>query len=258
MKTRFVGRCPVCERDFKLSGGGMVHHGYRRPGDGCIHGDCFAVAMAPYEASCEGSKLYKAALEGRRVQPAVRLAELQSGAVEALTVLESGSRSKRVEILKSANPSKFEQALQSAIWNIKGLIKNLDRDIARMAKLIEGWTIQPARTFEEEEAKGDALKGERKAAKDTALKAKIAKKVAFYQGRIDSAFKKKNANSIRDLFEAVTGAASGLKLNFQEMFDLIDRKSAWDHFGLITPASRWDRVNDQVLQKMWAPGYWPS
>lgn len=28
--------------------GGMVHHGYQRPGDGCILGDCFGVGYRPY------------------------------------------------------------------------------------------------------------------------------------------------------------------------------------------------------------------
>lgn len=42
--TRYVGKCPICEGDFKLTtdaihgnfgdGQKMVHHGYQRPGDG--------------------------------------------------------------------------------------------------------------------------------------------------------------------------------------------------------------------------------
>ena len=62
--TRYVGKCPICEGDFKLTtdaihgnfgdGQKMVHHGYQRPGDGSgIIGDCYAVGRPAYEESCD-------------------------------------------------------------------------------------------------------------------------------------------------------------------------------------------------------------
>ena len=54
-----TGTCPVCEGNFKRDGkGGMVHHGYQRPGDGFIHGDCFAVGYQPWEISPAGAMAY--------------------------------------------------------------------------------------------------------------------------------------------------------------------------------------------------------
>ena len=51
--TRYVGNCQICERDQKLTVDmKMVHHGYLRPGDGEIHGDCPCVGAEPYEVSC--------------------------------------------------------------------------------------------------------------------------------------------------------------------------------------------------------------
>lgn len=44
--------CQVCERQQCVdSRGVMVHHGYTRPGDGWIHGDCFGVGHKPYTAT---------------------------------------------------------------------------------------------------------------------------------------------------------------------------------------------------------------
>ena len=54
--TRLLGTCPVCEGTFKTREGRMVHHGYERPGDGMIHGDCFAVNRLAYELSCDATK----------------------------------------------------------------------------------------------------------------------------------------------------------------------------------------------------------
>src|SRR5271170_2740661 len=52
--TRFLGNCQLCEGDFKLTAENcMVHHGFKRPGDGVIHGDCPGVGSDPYEVSCE-------------------------------------------------------------------------------------------------------------------------------------------------------------------------------------------------------------
>ena len=49
--TRYLGNCQVCEGDQKLHHGRMVHHGYKRPGDGFIV--CPGVHQVPYEVSCD-------------------------------------------------------------------------------------------------------------------------------------------------------------------------------------------------------------
>lgn len=262
MKTRFIGKCGVCEGDFKLHEDKLVHHGFKRPGDGMIHGDCFAVQQAPYELSSKPSQLYKTYLASVRVQPAERLAKLQSGTVESLLVEKHLNGYNQpptlVAVKKAEKPYDFERALSSAIFECEAKIRHLDREIERMDKLIEGWVLKPVRTIEEEEAKITADKDARKAAKAAALQAKVEKKVAFYQGRIDSALKKKKADSLMDLFESVLRASSDLKLTRQEMLDLVDRKPVWDLFGLVCPASWNDQVNRDALQKMWMTGYWPN
>jgi hypothetical protein len=63
MKTTTVGTCIVCEREIALRESHgcavLVHHGYRRPGDGAIHGDCFAVAHTPHELSASTAVTYQ-------------------------------------------------------------------------------------------------------------------------------------------------------------------------------------------------------
>lgn len=44
--------CQVCGGCFKATKGGMVgKHGYKRPGDGFLHGECRGAGRAPYKAT---------------------------------------------------------------------------------------------------------------------------------------------------------------------------------------------------------------
>lgn len=47
LTTRYIGNCQICEGEQKLHDGRMVHHGYKRPGDGQIDGDCPGVHADP-------------------------------------------------------------------------------------------------------------------------------------------------------------------------------------------------------------------
>lgn len=68
-----AGICPACFRVQKLDdNGGLVLHGYQRPGDGYIHGSCYGVGHKPLEVSVEGTKAY---LEKLLVPCAERAAE---------------------------------------------------------------------------------------------------------------------------------------------------------------------------------------
>jgi len=57
-----TGSCPICFQNIKLKEGGrlptMVLHGYRRPGTGTIHGNCYGMGYPPFELSVEGTKSY--------------------------------------------------------------------------------------------------------------------------------------------------------------------------------------------------------
>jgi hypothetical protein len=46
-----TAECQICEnRQCMTKDGRMVHHGYQRPGDGYIHGDCMGVGYLPFPA----------------------------------------------------------------------------------------------------------------------------------------------------------------------------------------------------------------
>lgn len=50
--TRPRAECQICERDQATDAAGcLVHHGYKRPGWGCIVGDCMGVSHKPYPAT---------------------------------------------------------------------------------------------------------------------------------------------------------------------------------------------------------------
>lgn len=186
IKQRFIGFCPICEGDYKLHENRLVHHGYRRPGVGYIIGDCLSVHKAPYELSDEVCRLYRMyctnALESNREY----LARLQSGQVKTLQVPDrSKGYSMHPEMMEiTVIHLKFHQAWESEVYQTESHIKGLLLEIARMDRFIDGWTLKPVRTFEEEmEAKRAVVqknKAERQAKrqvkldKAAALKAKYA------------------------------------------------------------------------------------
>lgn len=90
--TRHVGNCQICEGDQKLLDSRMVHHGYRRPGDGVIHGDCPGVGEVPYEVSCDLIKSHKTGLEAMLVGFRKRLRDILEGRVTAPEWLQAAVR----------------------------------------------------------------------------------------------------------------------------------------------------------------------
>lgn len=55
--------CQICEREQATTIDSLlVHHGYKRPGWGCIVGDCMGVGHLPYPAT-DALKLYRTAVQ---------------------------------------------------------------------------------------------------------------------------------------------------------------------------------------------------
>lgn len=82
-----TGTCWHCWRNIKRAPDGrLVHHGFQRPGDGQIHGDCLGVGTVPYEV---GQDAGRDALRGwtiDRDRERETLARFRSGAVEEIRV----------------------------------------------------------------------------------------------------------------------------------------------------------------------------
>jgi hypothetical protein len=159
---RQIGSCQVCEGDFKLHGGRMVLHGYKRPGHGYILGDCMGVGEVPYEVSCDITKRMRDGVAGAIVKAENRLADLKEGRVHELTIRfrGGGDTYKEPKVYKRGDPN-FEWKLRDAVSDVERDIYYLKRDHARLVKRVDAWQQRPIRTFEEERSKVEASKAER-------------------------------------------------------------------------------------------------
>lgn len=148
--TRFVGTCQICEREHKLHNGTIVHHGYKRPGDGEIHGDCFGVGHAPYETSCEQLKVYVALLTQDLEKAHDFLAQLTNGSVTELFVTHRDvSTWKNTTIKVTSDSPNWTTHIQSRIWGMQSKIRLLEGEQSRTTRRIQDWKPTTIKTFEE-------------------------------------------------------------------------------------------------------------
>ena len=149
-KTRTVGTCQICEREHKLLSGKVVHHGYQRPGDGEIHGDCFGVGHAPYELSCECLKAYREWLIGQLEAAHEFLGRLTKGEVTELYAKQRDEHTWKTSLVKitPATPS-WAQELKARIWQTQNKIRGLEQESQRVSARIDGWKPVALKTFEE-------------------------------------------------------------------------------------------------------------
>jgi hypothetical protein len=123
--------CPACFRDICVDlNGTMVHHGYERPGDGQIHGDCFGVGYASYEESPKGTQDFLR----RVVEPELEMHKATLARYEA----QPDDLVTRNGVVKKGE-GQYDYELRSAIDRAKWLIKNIERDIAFLQGKIDNW-----------------------------------------------------------------------------------------------------------------------
>lgn len=174
--TRYIGRCGVCEGDYKLLHGELVHHGYRRPGVGYIVGDCFGVGYAPYERSTAACEMYSESCAIQRHNLGDYLERLRAGRVNELTIYEvvrEGFGQRRevpVVVRRDADDpkerEKFERAHRIEISSVGRKIEFLGEETGRMARLIENFVERPLRTVEEFERQVDEALSEKRSVRD--------------------------------------------------------------------------------------------
>lgn len=253
LATRFVGFCPVCEGQYKLHDGKLVHHGFKRPGDGMIHGDCFAVHMEPHEVSSKTAEAYKASCEKNLIGAKAYLAQLEAGEIKTFfgesydhTRMTTYTPDRKVTKVMSTGEETvvtglvaeydFKQKLAEAIRKAEFVVKTLELDIERMNNHITTWTLKPVITFEESKAAEKAKKESSKGVKTAARQAKIAAKVESYQKRIDSAHKRaaKGGNgTLGDIWESIVYNYSGLGFKTpQDLLNAVDRNPIFTALGL--------------------------
>jgi len=197
-KTRYLGHCPVCTAEQKLTTDmRMVHHGFQRPGDGYIHGDCFGVHYSAYELSCEGTKAYLVMVQAQQESVSARLNRLVSGQVKKLTKVVTEWRKGRmgttrvVEVCEE-EVVEFRNLLRITIAQVESELRHVGHEVARVEKLIANWAPKAVRTVEEgareEQANKDARKAEKAAQKAKKLADKVAReaKAAALQAKRDA------------------------------------------------------------------------
>lgn len=157
MVTRYVGTCPVCERYHRLHKmRSMVHHGYQRPGDGAIHGDCSGVGWPAWELSPDGTINYLEEARKSLHHFEDFLHRLDAGQVHELTVQDGfervgwGERIPKYKTVTTADGAEFERALDQKIREIAALADAWRRTVQYLIQKIPTWTAQPLITEEEE------------------------------------------------------------------------------------------------------------
>jgi hypothetical protein len=217
MKIGILGLCPVCEGEFKVRAGKLVHHGFERPGDGMIHGDCFAVGYEPYERSSKGSKNFKKELTSflAKAKEARTALDSKTYFAELRVTREGYGRNAKETIttveyaLGVTKPYAWARLVDGKIRDIEFRIRALEGDIARMDRLIAAWSLKPLREVTEAAASAatKALRDARTAERDAKNAVKDAKAAALKAKR--DARKAKGEVAFEALVAKLTGIKSG-------------------------------------------------
>lgn len=136
-----TGTCAVCEGNYKRDGVGIGHHGFRRPGDGMLHGSCFAVGYLPWELSPVGAEAYIADCLVPHLEGAIsHLARLNAGEITKFYRKEGFRENARtIEVTRESDEYQFEQLLKSAIYQAERDVKWTQNEIESFKKKVANW-----------------------------------------------------------------------------------------------------------------------
>lgn len=256
--TRHTGFCAACGRAIKVRDhqGAMtlVHHGYQRPGDGQIHGDCYGVHRPPHELSPDVAQEClddaTAALE-RGGQMIAQLKTVTTLTVQRRKPGAHWSVTESVTLTKGethrtgwpGSPDwEFEQARESALHAQDHANRQAHGEIHRLTPLVTDWTPRPLRLTEELVTAAAAAKEAEKAARQQAREDRYWALVEKLRGRIDSAVKNRSSGSLRDIWTTGYGTLhdKGLGRSREQVRADVDRENVWAAFGLASfRAARW-------------------
>ncbi len=282
LSTRFLGWCPVCERDIKVRDNRLVHHGYQRPGHGYIVGDCFGVGYEPYELSktCCNDFLRFILSRIKMYADNLRVLESPNGPeylyfehydIETRKYIRDRSGNTvtiklthdAADALAAQLPSyesrrySWEDVLRTTITQMRSQLDSWDREGKRIEALIEAWRRQPLRTFEEEIQRQEQSKAERETARTVARDAKITAEVVKIRKRIDSAVRSKNSATLADIFSSTKlREVSGYRLTQDQAIALLERDEIWSALGLLTPSGYLTGKEAQALLHDMTYGPW--
>ena len=145
--AKYIGTCGVCGRSIKVRNGKLVHHGYSRPGTGFIEGDCFAVGAEPYERSLTATTAYRALIQAKLDNEVSFLAKLQAGEVTYFTEIHQSYLVRgKFEVTEYAlgvtADYEWRSKMKAKISEVQYKARLLREEVARLDKLVEGWTLK--------------------------------------------------------------------------------------------------------------------
>jgi hypothetical protein len=146
-----TGTCPVCFNNIKLrptarkahdkTMPGMTLHGYKRPGTGYLHGECFGIDYPPFELSAEGSHAFIAELDKNIANIDHVLQKYKSGAVTELFV---DRNQKLVHVVKAEVPAhEWDGYLKEKIRETDAQKDWLTTTKAFVKRRADSWKLEP-------------------------------------------------------------------------------------------------------------------
>ena len=257
--TRYVGKCPICEGDFKLTtdampavgrfgeGQKMVHHGYRRPGDGRgIVGDCYAVGHPAYEESCGVTREYREIIVAQRANVNAYLGRLRSG--EVTEIVEMSWRRGEKSTTHKVGDIMWPRELSNEIHRTDSQLRTLDREIERLTALVDGWIARPLRTVEEFEAPVRAERDAAKAQRKADYEARTGAMLASYQKRLAVALRKKTVSTFAEIFETAPSKFGDRGMSRSQVFAELGHADVFAALGLDPTADH--RQNYELTSSM--------
>jgi hypothetical protein len=232
-KTRYIGFCPVCERYIKCHHVRghyvLVHHGYERPGEGYIVGDCFGVGHEPHEISPRLAQLYADTLRTMLAETQERLAELPR--ITKLTFTDYNRKTHTIDRSDRDWDRRFDEHKRGLEYRIQ----SIEADVRRMQRHVKTWEPLPLKTVQEEAEQVARQKRERSEQLASERAQKRADLIARTQARIDSAVRNQNMSALANIYESLLeNYREKLKVaTKQEVLEIIDRPHVWRAFGLM-------------------------
>lgn len=165
-KSEHMGTCQVCFRLQKAPKDRLSLHGYTRPGDGFLNGECIGSRELPYELSCEITKHVLANLETHLSQLKEYFTKLKNRKVSEFVweykAKENGRETTKhitVHIGDSKKPApadrsmaymytyqyipSYDEMLENAIYQQERKIMLTERDISAFKDKVNKWTLKP-------------------------------------------------------------------------------------------------------------------
>ena len=262
---RHVGFCPCCGKNFKVVGGLLVDHGYKRPGKGYLEGGCIGVGHKPHETSPELAKRYMKMLAGQKEKVKASLVALPRS-----TSLVRSQRGEKVTLTRGECPERVWDHVYGLVERgLQAEIQLLSTEMKRVDSLVKTWERKPLKTVLEEEAANQADRDKVKSAAEAKKAEKIADQIRKYQKRIDLAVSRKNAKPLVSVYEDAPRKLQDLHggskaISKQDALALLNRNHVWEAFGLPTDemyAKYYLATFQQILLSMggWGePIPWPK